>query len=139
MLEYKEVRMRQGCIMFSWLFNVRMDAVIKVVKMGRGRNGVRLQQRGREWIFPGLLYADDLVLSGKSEEALRSIVGRFVEVCRRRVLNVNASKRNVMMLGEEEGLECEVCIDEMRLENFSESKYLGCVLDESGTDEARVS
>ena len=40
------------------------------------------------------------------------------------------------MLGGEEGLECDVCVDEMRLEPVSEFKYFGCVLDESSTDEA---
>ena len=53
---------------------------------------------GREWRLPGLLYADDLVLCGESEENLRVIAGRFVEVCRRRGLKVNAGKSNVMVL-----------------------------------------
>ena len=43
------------------------------------------------------------------------------------------------MLSGEEGLECEVCVDGIRLEHVSEFKYLGCVLDESGTDEAECS
>ena len=40
------------------------------------------------------------------------------------------------LLGGEEGLECEICIDRIHLDHVSEFKYLGCVLDESGTDEA---
>ena len=36
-------------------------------------------------------------------------------------------------------LECEVCIDGKRLENVSEFKYLGCVLDKSGTNETECS
>ena len=36
------------------------------------------------------------------------IVGRYVEVCRRG-LKVNADKREVMVLGVEEGLRCEIC------------------------------
>ena len=39
-------------------------------------------KEGREWRLPGLLYADDLILCGESEEDLRAMVGRFVEVCR---------------------------------------------------------
>ena len=35
-------------------------------------------------------------------------MGRFVEVCRRRYLKVNEGKSKVMVLSEEEGLECEV-------------------------------
>ena len=59
--------------------------------------------------MPGLLYADDLVLCGESEEDLRAIVGRFTEVCRRRGLKDNAGKCKVMLLSGEEELECEVC------------------------------
>ena len=39
-----------------------------------------------------------------------------------------------MVLNGEEGLECGVHVDGIRLEHFSEFKYLGCVLDESCTD-----
>ena len=57
-------------------------------------------------------------------------------MCRIRGLKVNAGKSKVMVLGGEEELECEVCIDGIRLEHVYEFKYLRCVLDESGTDEA---
>ena len=40
------------------------------------------------------------------------------------------------MLGGEEKLECEVCVDEIQFERVSEFKYLRCVLDELVTDEA---
>ena len=58
--------------------------------------------------LPGLLFADDLVLCGESEEDLRAMVGWFVETCRRGGLKVNAGKSKVMVLNGEEGLECEV-------------------------------
>ena len=32
---------------------------------------------GKEWSLPGFLYADELVLCGKSEEDLRAMVGQF--------------------------------------------------------------
>ena len=82
---------RQGSIMSPRLFNVYMDAMMKV-KMGMGRRGVRFLEDGREWSLTGLLYADDLVLSGESEDDLRAMVGQFAEVCRRRGLKVNAGK-----------------------------------------------
>ena len=119
-----------------WLFNVYMDAVMKEAKMEMGREGVRFQEDGREWGLPGLLHADDLVLCGESEENLRAMVERFAEVYKRRSLKVNIGKSKVMVLGGEEGLECEVCEDGIRLEHVLVFKYLKCVLDESGTDEA---
>ena len=67
------------------------------------------------------------------------MVGRFAEVCRRRGLNVNEGKSKLMVLNGEERLECEVCVDGIRLEQVFKFKYLGCVLDESGTDGAKCS
>ena len=71
---------------------------------------------------------------GDSEVDLR-VMGCFVEVCRRRGLKANTDKWKVMVLGREEGLEYEVCIDNM-IRACLGFKYLGCVLDKSGTDEA---
>ena len=41
-----------------------------------------------------------------------------------------------MVLVVEDGLECEVSVDEMRLEQVLEFKYLGFGLDALSTDEA---
>ena len=65
--------------------------------------------------MPGLLYADDLVLCGESEEDLRSMVECFVEVCRKGLIFI-AGKIKVMVLGGEEGLGCAVGVDVIRLE-----------------------
>ena len=89
--------------------------------------------------MPGLLYSDDFRVCGESEEDLRTMVGCFTEVCRRRGLKINAGKSKVMVLGGEERLECEVCVDGIRLEHVLEVKFLGCVLNESGTYEAEYS
>ena len=50
-------------------------------------------------------------LCGESEEDLRVMLGWFVEVYRRRVLEVNGGKSKVMVLNREERLECEVYVD----------------------------
>ena len=56
-------------------FNIYMDAVMKELKMGMGRKGVRFLEEGREWRLPGLFYADDLVLRDELEEDLRFLRG----------------------------------------------------------------
>ena len=76
---------------------------------------------------------------GESGEDLRVMVGRIAEVCRRRGLKVIVGKSKVMVLNEEEVVLCEVHVDGIRLEHVSEFKYLGCVLDESGTYGAECS
>ena len=62
------------------------------------------------------MYAAGLVLCGEFKKDMRAMVGHFVEVCKRRSLKVNAGKSKVMVLSEEEGMECEVCIDGVSLE-----------------------
>ena len=78
---------------------------------------------GRGWRLPGLLYADDLVICGESEEKLSAMVGQFAEVCWRRRLKLNAVKSKVIVLNGEEGLECEVRVDGTHFEHVSEFKY----------------
>ena len=97
--------------MSPWLFNVCMDGVMEEVKMGIGRKGVRFLEEGKEWRLPGLLYADDLVLCAELEKDLKTMVGWFVEVCRRRGLKVSAGKSKVMVPNGEEGLVCVVYVD----------------------------
>ena len=87
---------RQGCIMSPCLFNVYLE-----VKMGMRRRGVRFLEDRREWRLPPVLYADDLVLCGESEEDLRAMVEWFADVCRRRGLKVNTGKSMVMVLNGE--------------------------------------
>ena len=41
-----------------------------------------------------------------------------------------------MVLNGESGLECEIRVNGMQLKHMSEFKYLGCILEESGTDQA---
>ena len=68
------------------------------------------------------MYVNYLVLCGESEDNLRAMVGRFVEVCRTRDLKVNVGKSSVMVLNGEEGLECDICVDRIRLEHVLEFK-----------------
>ena len=53
--------------------------------------------------MPGLLYADDMVPCGESEEDLRVMAERFAKVFRRRGLKFNAGKSKVMVLNGKEG------------------------------------
>ena len=69
--------LRQGCTLSSWFLNGYTDILMKV-KMGMGRMGMRLLE-GRVWRLPSLLYPDDLVLCGKSEEGLRVNTDKYCD------------------------------------------------------------
>ena len=58
------------------------------------------------------------------------MVRRFVEMCRGG-LNVSPDKIRVIVSTGEEGLRCKILVDKARLEEVSEFKYVGCVLNES--------
>ena len=60
-----------------------MYVVMKEVTMLMGRRGKRFLEEVREWRSSCLLYANDLVLCGESEEDLRVMVRRFIEPRRR--------------------------------------------------------
>ena len=76
-----ESAVRQGFIMPPWLFNVYMDAVMKKVKVGMERMGVRFLEGGSEWRLPSLLYEDGLVLCRESEEDLKENDGGTFSWC----------------------------------------------------------
>ena len=75
--------------------------------MVMGKIEVNLLEEGRERLSD-LLYVDDLVLCAEKEGDMKVMVVRFGEICRIRGLKDNADKSNAMVLGGEEGLECEV-------------------------------
>ena len=79
------------------------------MKLGIGRIGLRFMEEGRERILSCLYYVDDFVLCCKLEQDLKVMVECFFEV-RRSSLKVNPYKSKAMVLGREEGLECEICV-----------------------------
>ena len=91
--------MKEGCIISPWLFNVYMEAVMK---WGWGRwEGDCIVSRMQ---MTQILFAN--------RKKTESDGGTF----RRRGLEVNADKSKVMVFDGKEGLECEIRVDETRLE-----------------------
>ena len=102
---------KQGCVTSPWLFNVYMDEVMKEVKMGMGRRGVRFLYR---MVESGDCLVSCFQMIWFYVVSWRVMVGWFAEVCWRRGLKVNGGISKVMLLNGEEGLECEVHVDWIR-------------------------
>ena len=83
------------------VFKVYMGPVMKEMKMGIGRMGVIFFKKGRAYRLPGLLLENDLALCCESEEDTRTMMERFIEVCRKKNQKVNADKMKVTVLGGE--------------------------------------
>merc|ERR1711872_441017 len=120
------VGLRQGCVMSPWLFNLFMDGVMREVREKVDDVGATMWDAriNCEWKVEWLMFADDTVLVGDSEEKLERLVHEFERVCGRRKLKVNVTKSKVMKIGKN--------VDEnemnVHLNNSSEVntyKYLG--------------
>ena len=91
------VGLRQGCVMYPWLFNVYMDGVVREVNvtvLGKGLE--RLNANGGRFQINQLLFADDTALGADSEEKLCRSVSEFGRVCERRKLRVTVGMSKVM-------------------------------------------
>ena len=86
-------------MMSLWLFNVYMDVVIKEGEIKMGRIGVRFLEESKEWRLPGRCLGFMWGAGGR----LKVMLARFVEVCMRRGLKLNADKGKAVVLGGEEG------------------------------------
>ena len=73
------VRLRQGCVMSPWLFNVYMDGVVREVNAGvLGKGQDLLSASGGRFEIKQLLFADDKALLADSEEKLCRLVSEFL-------------------------------------------------------------
>ena len=129
------VGLRQGCVMSPWLFNLFMDAVMKEVREKAGDVGVMLRdvRQNVEWKVEWLMFADDTVLVGDSEEKLERLVQEFGRVCQRRKLAVNVTKSKVMKVGKNgEENEMNVSLNNRRMEEVETYRYLGVDVSNDG-------
>ncbi len=92
-----EVRVRQECVMSTWLFNIFMDGCMREIKCRVGNAGAKLRLNGEFWSVVTCLFADDTVLLAESEGDLQRVVNVFWIVCKRRKLKVNTGKSKVMV------------------------------------------
>ncbi len=61
------LRVRQGCVMSPWLFNLYMDGIIREMKAKVGDFGVEMFVIGGKWLLNIILFADDAVLVAENE------------------------------------------------------------------------
>jgi hypothetical protein len=111
-----------------------MDGVMKELMNEVVGEGVRIIERVGESKVPCLLYADDLVLCGESEESLRILVGEFNGVCKRRGLAINVEKSKVMVMNGVD-VQCHLEVDGVQLEQVPVFKYLGYMIENKGIDD----
>ena len=132
--------LRQGCVMFPWLFNLYIDGVVREVNARALGRGLKLVDgNDNEWELNQLLFADDTVVVADSERKLCQLVTEFGRVCERRKLRVNVGKSKVMRCTRnEDGARLNVMLNGEALEEVDQFKYLGSVIAANGGVEADV-
>ena len=84
------VRLRQGCVMSPWLFNLYIDGVVREVNARVVGRGLKLVDgNDNEWELNQLLFADDTGVVADSERKLCQLVTEFGRVCEGTKLRVN--------------------------------------------------
>ena len=90
-------RLRQGCVLSPWLFNVYMDGVVREMNDRVLWKWLELLRvNGGRFEINQLLFADDTALVADSEVKLCKLVSEFGRVFKRRKLRVNVGKSKVM-------------------------------------------
>ena len=91
------VGLRQGCVMFSWLFNVHMDDVVLAVNVRVLGKGLELlRANGGRFEINQLLFAGDTLLVADSADKLCRFVGEFGRVSESRKFRAKEGKSTVM-------------------------------------------
>ena len=113
---------------------------MKEVKARVLEQGASLKDEdGHEWQVSILLFADDTLLIGDSEEKLQKLVTEFGNVCRDRKLSVNVGKSKVMRVGRERGVrELNVLLDGVQMEEVQAYRYLGVDMSADGMMDEEV-
>ena len=130
-----KVGLRQGCVMSPWLFNMFMDGVMREVREKAGDIGASMWDARRkcEWKVEWMMFADDTVLVGDSEQKLQRLVKEFGSVCKRRKLSINVGKSKVMRIGKNrEENEMNIRLNNSRMEEVESYRYLGVDVSSDG-------
>ena len=84
-----------------------------------------------------LLFANDLVLFGSSQEDLQASLDKFASACVEAKMIINTSKTEVMVLTRQ-ATECHVQVCAAQLRQVNEFKYLGVMFSSDGRQDKEI-
>ena len=80
------VGLRQGCVMFAWLFNVYMDGMVREVNARVLEKWLKLLSvNGGRFEINQLLFSDYTALVADSDEKLCRLVSEFIRLSERKL------------------------------------------------------
>ena len=123
--------LRQGCVFSPLLFTIYINEIQEELmkKGGMEIDGTKI---------PGLVFADDIVIIANTEKTAKDMIKTINKEIRRRKLQINESKSNIIKISRKKGEEAAWVIRDDKgriqgiIEETQETKYLGVTISGEG-------
>ena len=128
-----EKGVRQGCPLSPRLFNIYAEQIGQHPRFQRAGFKIKGQ------IINQISYADDKVIIARTAQQLQRMVRQLDREGRKYGMKINTSKTKVMVLGKNVmDKKLIVEIDNAKLDQVQQFKYLGAVIQNDGRDETEI-
>lgn len=128
--------LRQGGSLSPVLFLLLMDEIIKQTKEETKTITIGSYKLQPVQIAE-CIYADDLAIFARNERDLQHNLDIWKKILERKNLNINVDKTKVMVISKENA-SVSVHIDNKKVEQVTNYKYLGTIIEQSGSNEVEV-
>jgi Reverse transcriptase (RNA-dependent DNA polymerase) len=123
--------LRQGGVLSPLLFNVFIDEILTACKPYLHK--LHIGYKNLEPIgITQCLFADDLVITASTEQDLQNNINTWNQMLQKHGMKINIQKTKVMMTSQEESETMNIIINNERIEQVDQFKYLGVVLERDG-------
>lgn len=131
-----EMGLRQGGGLSPTLFNVHMDGIIKKSEQEANKLFIGYRNLERVEITAGV-FADDVVITAGSEKKLQENLKVWKEKMEEEGMEININKTKIMVIGDKD-IKTNIEINNVKIEQVEEFKYLGVKLEGTGKQEAEI-
>ena len=126
---------RQGCSLSPMLFNLYAERMVKEAMERTGKAGIKVGMR----TVNAIRFADDKAIIAGSEDELQHMLSELNRVVEEFGMKINIGKTKVQRIGNKEKEEkMDVKINDKKLKEVKEFKYLGSMITSQGGCEKEI-
>lgn len=115
----------QGDALSPILFNIALESVVRKVP----KYYIDLKIGEQNMVIA--TYADDLIITGKTEDRVRNTAKKLIEEGKSIGLNIDEDKTKYLIVSRRQHHQNEISVEDMTFEKVSNFKYLGVDVNES--------